>query len=101
MYINGCVYVYVCVCVSIINTFVLFHSLSYLLLTETPWTTACKASLSFTIYLSLLKLTSIESLMPSNHLMKEMGILDHLTCLLRNLCAGQKETVKTGHGTKD
>ena len=30
-----------------------------------------------------------------------MGIPDHLTCLLRNLCAGQEETVKTGHGTTD
>ena len=30
---------------------------------------------------------------------KEMGILDHLTCLLRNLYAGQKATVRTGHGT--
>ena len=32
---------------------------------------------------------------------KEMGILDHLTCLLRNLYAGQEETVRTGHGTTD
>ena len=30
-----------------------------------------------------------------------MGILDHLTCLLRNLYAGQEATVKTGHGTTD
>ena len=30
-----------------------------------------------------------------------MGIPDHLTCLLRNLYAGQKATVKTGHGTTD
>ena len=33
--------------------------------------------------------------------MKEMGILDHLTCLLRNLYAGQEATVRTGHGTTD
>ncbi|KAF4019909.1 hypothetical protein G4228_012247 [Cervus hanglu yarkandensis] len=32
-------------------------------------------------------------------LKKEMGIPDHLTCLLRNLYAGQKATVRTGHGT--
>ena len=32
---------------------------------------------------------------------KEMGIPDHLTCLLRNLYAGQKATVRTGHGTTD
>ena len=31
----------------------------------------------------------------------EMGIPDHLTCLLRNLCAGQEATVRTGHGTTD
>ena len=30
-----------------------------------------------------------------------MGILDHLTCLLRNLYAGQEATVRTRHGTKD
>ena len=34
-------------------------------------------------------------------ILREMGILDHLTCLLRNLFAGQKATVKTGHGTTD
>ena len=31
-------------------------------------------------------------------ILKEMGIPDHLTCLLRNLCAGQEATVRTGHG---
>ena len=30
-------------------------------------------------------------------ILKEMGIPDHLTCLLRNLCAGQEATVKTGY----
>ena len=34
-------------------------------------------------------------------ILKEMGILDHLTCLLRNLYAGQESTVRTGHGTTD
>ena len=33
--------------------------------------------------------------------LKEMGILDHLTCLLRNLCAGQEATVRTLSGTTD
>ena len=32
-------------------------------------------------------------------ILQEMGIPDHLTCLLRNLCADQKATVRTGHGT--
>ena len=34
-------------------------------------------------------------------ILKEMGIPDHLTCLLRNLHADQEATVKTGHGTTD
>ena len=34
-------------------------------------------------------------------ILKEMGIPDHLTYLLRNLYAGQEATVRTGHGTKD
>ena len=34
-------------------------------------------------------------------ILKEMGIPDHLTCLLRNLYAGQEATVITGHGTTD
>ena len=34
-------------------------------------------------------------------ILKEMGIPDHLTCLLRNLYAGQEGTVRTGHGTTD
>ena len=34
-------------------------------------------------------------------ILQEMGIPDHLTCLLRNLYAGQEATVRTGHGTID
>ena len=34
-------------------------------------------------------------------ILKEMEIPDHLTCLLRNLYAGQEATVRTGHGTTD
>ena len=34
-------------------------------------------------------------------ILKEMGIPDHLTCLLRNLYAGQEATGRTGHGTTD
>ena len=34
-------------------------------------------------------------------ILKVMGISDHLTCLLRNLYAGQEATVRTGHGTTD
>ena len=34
-------------------------------------------------------------------ILKEMGIPEHVTCLFRNLYAGQEATVRTGHGTKD
>ena len=34
-------------------------------------------------------------------ILKEMGIPDHLTCLLRNLYAGQEATGRTGHGTTE
>ena len=34
-------------------------------------------------------------------ILKEMGIQDHLICVLRNLCAGQETTVRTGYGTTD
>ena len=46
--------------------FVVVQSLSQVLLFVTPWTIACQASLSFTISQSLLKLMSIEYVMPSN-----------------------------------
>ena len=47
---------------------VVVQLLSQVQLFVTPWTTACQTSLSFTIYLNLLKVMSIESVMPSNHL---------------------------------
>ena len=48
---------------------VVVQSLIHVELFATPWTEARQASLSFTISLSLLKLMSIESVMPSNHLL--------------------------------
>ena len=47
--------------------------LSQVQLFATPWTAACQASLSITSSWSLLKLMSVESVMPSNHLEKEMA----------------------------
>ena len=47
---------------------VVVQSLSFVSLFVTPWTEACKASLSFTTFHSLLKQMSIESVIPSNHL---------------------------------
>ena len=57
------------------------------------------------IYFCLLKMpTNAFDCVDHNKLwkiLKEMGIPDHLTCLFRNLYAGQEETVRTGHGTTD
>ena len=59
---------------------IVVQSLSCVRLFATPWTTAHQASLSFTIFWSLLKLMSIESVMPSNHL-----ILCHPLLLLPSI----------------
>ena len=60
----------------------------------TPWTAACQASLSFTISQSVLKLMSIESVMPSNHL-----ILCHLfsSCLQSSQHQGLFQRVSSLH----
>ena len=58
----------------------LLFSHSHVWLFATPWTTACQASLSFTGTWSILKLMSIESMMPSNHL-----ILCHPLLLLPSI----------------
>ena len=55
--------------------FVAVQSLSHVLLFATPWTAAHQASLSFTISQSLPKLMSIESVMPSNHLVLHRPLL--------------------------
>ena len=56
-------FLYISICV-----FVVVQSLSHVQLFATPWTAARQASLAFTSSLSLLKLMSIESVTPSNHL---------------------------------
>ena len=56
------------------------------------------------IYFSFIDYTKIFDSVDHNELwkiLKEMGIPDHLTCLLRNLYAGQEMIVGTGHGTAD
>ena len=63
-----------------LNSFVIVPSLSCVQLFETPWNAAQRASLTFTISQSLLKLMSIESMMPSNHL-----ILCHSLLLLPSI----------------
>ena len=56
------------------------------------------------IYFSFIDYAKVFGCVDHNKLwkiLKEMGIPDHLTCLLRNLYAGQEATVRTGHGTID
>ena len=60
-----CVYISICIYIHIHSSVQL---LSCVRLFATPWNTVCQASLSFTNSWSLLKLMSIESVMPSNHL---------------------------------
>jgi len=51
---------------------------------------------------SLIMLKPLTVWMTTNwKILQEMGIPDHLTCLLRNVYAGQETTVRTGHGTMD
>ena len=57
---------------------------------------------ALTTWTFVVKLMSLLFNMPSRFvILKDMGISDHLTCLLRNLYAGQEATVRTGHGTTD
>ena len=50
--------------------------------------------------LTMLKLLTVDHNKLWN-ILEEMGIADYITCLLRNLCAGQEATVRTGHETMD
>ena len=67
-----------------------------------PGSPALHAGRRFTIWATLLQFSSqkIQSDLASV-ILKEMRIPDHLTCLLRNLYAGQEATVRTGHETID
>ena len=63
-----------------------------------------KQELQKTIYFCFIDYAKAFDCVDHNKLwtiLKEMGIPDHLTCLLRNLYAGQEKTVRTGYGTTD
>ena len=53
------------------------------------------------IYFCFIAYAKVFDCVDHNKHLQEMGIPDHLTCLLRNLYAGQEATVRTGHGTTD
>ena len=78
-----CVCVYVCMYVSV-------QSLSGVRLFATPWTVARQASLSITNSWSLLKLMSIESVMPSNHLSHPLSSLQYFGHLMRRTDSSEK-----------
>ena len=66
------------------------------------WTIKKASEFQKKIYFCFIDYAKAFDCVDHNKLLKEMGIPDHLTCLLRNLCAGQEATVtRTGHGTTD
>ena len=69
-----------------------------------PWIMEKAREFQRNIYFCFIDYAKAFDCMDHNKLwkiLKEMGIPDHLTCLLRNLYAGQEATVRTGHGTTD
>ena len=69
-----------------------------------PWIIRKAKEFQKNIYLCLIDYTKAFYCVEHNKLSKilpEMGIPEHLTCLLRNLYAGQETTVRPGHGTTD
>ena len=68
------------------------------------WVTEKAREFQKNIYFCFIDYTKAFNCMDHNKLwkiLKEMGIPDQLTCLLRNVYAGQEATVRTGHGTGD
>ena len=68
------------------------------------WITEKARDIQKNIYFCFIDYAKASNCVDHNKLwkiLKEMGIPDHLTCLLRNLYAGQEATVRTGHGTTD
>ena len=70
----------------------------------TPWTIEKAREFHKNIYFCFIDYVKAFDCVDHNKLgkiLKEMGVPDHLTCLLRDLYAGQEATVRTGHGTTD
>ena len=68
------------------------------------WITKKAREFQKNIYLCFIDYAKVFDCVDHNKLwkiLKEMGIPDHLACLLRNLYVGQEATIKTGHGTTD
>ena len=67
-----------------------------------PWITEKAREFQKNIYFCFIDYTNALTVSVTENwkILKEMGMPDHLTCLLGNLCAGQEATVRTGHGSK-
>ena len=79
-------------------------SIKLLLEQEIPWIIEKAKELQKNIYFCFIDYAKAFGCVDHNKLWKilqEMGIPDHVTCLLRNLYTGQEATVRTGHGTTD
>ena len=75
-YESFCIYIHTCICMHVYQAYsVQFSCSSRVQLCLTPWTSACQASLSITNSQSLLKLMSIELVMPSNYLILCLPLL--------------------------
>ena len=75
------------------------HCCTWQILNNNWWTLG---HCDITSYLKIPSLDALMKLFTTNwKILQEMGIPEHLTCLLRNLYAGQEATVRTGHGTTD
>ena len=73
-------------------------------ITNIPWIIKTARQFQKNIYFCFIGYAKAFDCVDHNKLwkiLKEMGIPDHLTCLLRNLYAGEEVTVRTGHGTID
>ena len=68
-----------------------------------PWITEKAREFQKNIYFCFIDYTNALTVSVTENwkILKEMGMPDHLTCLLRNLYAGQEAIVETGHGTTD
>jgi hypothetical protein len=88
-----------CVC-----TWVLLRSICMLISANIHWIIEKAREFQKNIYFCFINYAKAFDCVYYNKLwkiLKEMGIPDHITCLLRDLYAGQEETVRTGHGTTD
>ena len=78
--------------------------MDFIILRRTHWITEKTREFQKNIYFRFIDYAKAFDYMDHKKLckiLKEMRISDHLTCLLRNLYAGQEATVRTGHGTTD